>query len=67
MIDELDMEPLRKLIHDLNNRVAVIMATSELLQMEQLSPKASTRVRTIEEKSLEVREMLRNIADRYLE
>jgi hypothetical protein len=39
MNDSIDMQPLRKWIHDLNNRVGVILATSELLQLEQLSPK----------------------------
>ena len=67
MIDPIDdMQPLRKWIHDLNNRVGVILATSELLQLEQLSPKAMTRTRTIEQNSLEVRDILRNVADRYL-
>ncbi len=36
MPDEIDLQPLRKWIHDLNNRVAVILTTSELLQLEQL-------------------------------
>jgi hypothetical protein len=66
MDDPIDMQPLRKWIHDLNNRVGVILATSELLQLEQLSPKAMTRTRTIEQNSLEVRDILRNVADRYL-
>ena len=61
-----DFEALRRWIHDLNNRVGVILTTSELLQMETLSPKASERTRTIENKALEVREIIRNIADRYL-
>ena len=43
-----DLQPLRKWIHDLNNRVGVILATAELLQMEQLSPKATDRSRVIE-------------------
>jgi len=66
MNDSIDMQPLRKWIHDLNNRVGVILATSELLQLEQLSPKAMTRTRTIEQNSLEVRDILRNVADLYL-
>ena len=61
-----DFAPLRKWIHDLNNRVGVILTTSELLQMEALSPKATERTRTIENKALEVREIIRSIADRYL-
>lgn len=66
MPDEIDLQPLRKWIHDLNNRVAVILTTSELLQLEQLSPKASVRTRTIEQKALEVRDLLRNLSDHYL-
>jgi hypothetical protein len=66
MADEIDLKPLRKWIHDLNNRVGVILNTSELLQLEQLSPKASDRTRTIESKALEVRELLRSMADHYL-
>jgi hypothetical protein len=66
MNDPTDMQPLRKWIHDLNNRVGVILATSELLQLEQLSPNAMKRTRSIEHNSLEVRDILRNVADRYL-
>ena len=66
MADEMDMQPLRKWIHDLNNRVGVILTTSELLQLEQLSPKAMDRTRSIERNALEARELLRNIADHYI-
>jgi hypothetical protein len=66
MADEIDLKPLRQWIHDLNNRVGVILTTSELLQLEQLSPKASDRTRTIESKALEVRDLLRNMSDHYL-
>ena len=66
MADETDLQPLREWIHKLNNHVGVILATSELLQMEQLSPKALDRTRTIEHKALEVRDLLRNIADHYI-
>ena len=66
MADEIDLKPLRQWIHDLNNRVGVILTTSELLQLEQLSPKATDRTRTIESKALEVRDLLRNMADHYL-
>ena len=62
-----ELQPLRKWIHDLNNRVGVILATAELLQLEQLSPKAEERTRTIEDKALEVREILINMADHYFE
>jgi len=66
MADEIDLQPLRKWIHDLNNRVGVILTTSELLQLEQLSPRASDRTRTIESKAHEVRDLLRSMADHYL-
>ena len=66
MADTIDMQPLRKWIHDLNNRVGVILASSELLQLEQLSPKAMSRTKSIEQNSLELRELLRSVADHYL-
>jgi hypothetical protein len=66
MADEIDLQELRQWLHDLNNRVGVILALSELLQLEQLSPKAAERTRIIEEKTLEVRELLQKISDRYV-
>ncbi len=60
------LQPLREWIHDLNNSVGVILATAELLQLEQLSPKATERSRTIEQKALEACELLRNVTDHYL-
>jgi len=66
MSEEIDLQELRQWLHDLNNRVGVILALSELLQLEQLTPKAAERTRTIEEKTLEVRELLQNISDRYI-
>jgi len=62
---EQDVLPLRKWIHDLNNRVGTILATAELLQTEQLSPKAADRSRLIEMKALEARDILRQISDHY--
>lgn len=67
MADETDLQPLREWIHKLNNQVGVILATSELLQMEQLSPKGAERTRNIENKALEMRELLRAVADHYFE
>ena len=61
------LKPLRKSLHDLNNRVGVILATAELLQLEQLSPKAMERSRVIEQKALEVRDILRSIGEQYFE
>ena len=60
-----DLAALRKWLHDLNNRVGVILTTSELLQLEQLPPQAAERRQTIEDKALEVREILRAISDHY--
>jgi hypothetical protein len=61
-----DMDALRKWLHQLNNHVGVILATSELLQLDKLPPNATERCRTIEGKALEVREILRSISDQYL-
>jgi hypothetical protein len=60
-----ELAALRKWLHDLNNRVGVILATAELLQLEQLSPKASDRRKTIEDKALEVREILQAMSEHY--
>jgi len=60
-----DLAALRKWLHDLNNRVGVILTTAELLQLEQLPPQAAQRRQTIEDKALEVREILRAISDHY--
>jgi hypothetical protein len=60
-----ELATLRKWLHDLNNRVGVILATAELLQLEQLSPKASDRRKTIEDKALEVREILHAMSEHY--
>ena len=38
-----DMVPLKQWLHDVNNRVGVILATAELLQLEQLPPQAVSR------------------------
>jgi len=60
-----ELQPLRKWIHDLNNRVGVVLATAELLQMEQISPKAADRSLVIEQKALELREILQSVSDHY--
>jgi hypothetical protein len=65
-MDEQDNLALRKWLHDLNNRVGTILATAELLQMEQLPAKANERSRLIENKALEVREIIRNIQERFM-
>ena len=65
MMNEEEFKEVRKLIHDLNNRVGVILATAELLQLERLENRAMERSKLIEVKALEVRELLRNLGERY--
>lgn len=57
---------LRKWLHDLNNRLGTILATAELLQMEQLPPKAADRSRLIETKALELRDLIRQISESFV-
>jgi hypothetical protein len=64
-MEEKDLVQLRKFVHDMNNRVGTILATAELLQMEQLSAKAADRSKIIEAKALELREIIRQISDQY--
>ncbi len=59
----MDDAKMRKCLHDLNNRVGMILANAELMQLEQLTPKALERTKLIEEKSLELREIIRDIGD----
>jgi hypothetical protein len=59
----MDDAKVRKCLHDLNNRVGMILANAELMQLEQLSPKAVERTKLIEEKSLELRQIIRDIGD----
>lgn len=65
MTDPASPDPLKQWLHDLNNRVAVILNSAELLQREQLPPLAAQRRQSIEDKALEVREILRAISDHY--
>jgi len=60
-----EMAALRKWLHDVNNRLGVILTTAELLQFEELSPQAATRRQTIEDSALEIRRILREISDHY--
>ena len=66
MTDE-KLEPLKKWVHDLNNCVGIILASAELLQLEQLPPKASERTRNIEHEAVTMRELLRKVAGHYLD
>ena len=59
------MDALKKWLHDVNNRVGVILATAELLQLEPLPPKPSRDASAIEDQALEMREILRAISDHY--
>ena len=63
----MDEERVRKWLHDLNNRVGMVLANAELMQLEKLSPKASERTRLIEEKTLEIRQLIRDLADHLFE
>ena len=62
----MDEDKLRKWFHDLNNRVGMVLANAELMQLEKLSPKALERTRLIEEKTLEIRQLVRDMADHIL-
>ena len=59
----MDETQIRKWLHDLNNRVGMILANAELMQLEQLSPRSLERTKLIEEKSLELRQIIRDIGD----
>jgi hypothetical protein len=63
----MDDAKVRKWLHDMNNRVGMILANAELMQLEQLSPKALQRTKLIEEKSLELRQLIRDIGDHMFE
>jgi len=57
---------VRKLLHTVNNKVGAILATAEMMQMDQLTPKATDRARVIESNALELRDLVRQIGERYL-
>jgi hypothetical protein len=60
-----DLDELKKWLHEISNHVGVILNTAELLQQENLSVPAGARRQTIEDKAVEVREILRAISARY--
>jgi hypothetical protein len=62
----MDETQMRKWLHDLNNRVGMILANAELMQLDQLSPRSLERTKLIEEKSLEVRQIVRSIGEHLL-
>ena len=63
----MDQDKVRKWLHDLNNRVGMVLANAELMQLEKLSPKALERTKLIENKTLEIRQLIRDIADNIFE
>jgi len=58
---------VRKLLHDVNNRVGMVLANAELMQFEQLSPKVRERSKLIEEKMLEIRQLILDLGDHLFE
>jgi hypothetical protein len=62
----MDETQVRKWLHDLNNRVGMILANAELMQLDQLSTRSLERTKLIEEKSLEIRQIIRDIGDHLL-
>ena len=45
----------------------MVLANAELMQLEKLSPKALERSKLIEEKTLEIRQIIREISDHLFE
>jgi hypothetical protein len=62
----MDEDKVRKWVHDLNNRVGMVLANAELMQIEKLPPKALERTKVIEEKALEIRQLIRDMTDHLL-
>jgi len=63
----MDEDRVKKWLHDLNNRVGMVLANAELMQLEKRSPKALERTKLIEEKTLEIRQIIRDIGDHLFE
>ena len=63
----MDEDRVRKWLHDVNNRVGMVLANAELMQLEKLSPKALERTRLIEEKTLELRQIIRDLGEHLFE
>ncbi len=62
-----ELEYLKTAIHDLNNRVGVILTSSELLLMDAPEGKTRDRYGVIEQKALEAREILRGMSKRFFD
>jgi len=63
----MDADLVRKLLHDLNNRIGMVLNNAELMQFEKLTPNALQRTKLIEEKTLEIRQIVRDISEHLLE
>ncbi len=59
----MDEDKVKKWLHDLNNRVGMVLANAELMQFEKLTPKAIERTRVIEDKTLEIRQLIRDLGE----
>ena len=62
----MDDEKVKKWLHDLNNRVGMVLANAELMQLEKLTPKALERTKLIEGKTLEIRQLIRDLGEHLL-
>ena len=63
----MDADLVRRLLHDLNNRIGMVLNNAELMQFEKLTPNALQRTKLIEEKTLEIRQIVRDISEHLLE
>jgi len=45
----------------------MVLANAELMQLEKLSPKALERTKLIEEKTLELRQIIRDLSEHLFE
>jgi hypothetical protein len=62
----MDEAKVKRWVHELNNRLGMVLASAELMQLESLSPKALERAKVIEQKTLEVRQIVRDLAEHLL-
>jgi len=62
----MDEDKVKKWLHDLNNRVGMVLANAELMQFEKLTPKAIERTKLIEDKTLEIRQLIRELGEHLL-
>jgi hypothetical protein len=63
----MDEEKVKKWLHDLNNRVGMVLANAELMQFEKLTPRALERSKLIEGKTLEIRQLIRDLGEHLLD